>query len=118
LLEVVEEIARMDLEETRQRLPRAAGEMEPRAVLDLGEVGLADAPSELVADGVGDLGLGHLAAETAGGPFEDAQAGHLFSELHGNAQSIAHCDIRQWVVGCCGCLSVQVLAVRIPDGTT
>src|SRR5438552_4078995 len=79
LLEVVDEVAGMDLEEAGQRLPRAAGEVEPGAVLDLGEVGLADAPSELVAYGVGDLGLGHLAAEAAGGPFEEAEAGDLFA---------------------------------------
>ena len=42
---IVNQIARVDLEELRQQLAGRIGQVRPGAVLNLGEVGLADRPA-------------------------------------------------------------------------
>src|SRR5436190_9136399 len=95
VVEVVDQMSRMDAEKTRHERPRLAGQMAALAALDLGEIGLAETAAALLADGLADLDLGHLAVETARVTLESAEPGELFAKCHNNLQYIADCYISQ-----------------------
>jgi len=81
-LRVVDEVARMDLEEARKQHPRRVREVRAAAALDLREIGLRQRLPLFGRDGAGELGLRHLAVETAQGAFEEAEVAKLFAEGH------------------------------------
>ena len=59
--------------------------MGPGAVLDLREIGLAEAAAEFLFESQREVALRHLAAEFAERTFDQAQVAEFFSELHCNS---------------------------------
>ena len=70
VLEIVDEMAGMDLEQTRQKQPGGPGHLRARAAFQLREIGLADLPLQFLAHGSRDFRLRHLPLQTAGVTFE------------------------------------------------
>jgi hypothetical protein len=76
---------------------RGIGQVRARSVLDLREIGLADALAQLFPDGVHDFLLSHLAAQAAQGAFNLPQVAHFLAQLHiaNRNINIAICDFQQ-----------------------
>ena len=83
-LGIIHEIAGVHVKEAGQQQTGGAGQVRPRAALDLREVRLADFPFQFVADALGDFALGHLPAQAAGCPFEESELRNLVSQAHCN----------------------------------
>jgi len=56
--------------------------VRPRAFLNLGKIGLADAASQFFLDGANHLLLRHLAIQPANAAFYLAQVANFFAQLH------------------------------------
>src|SRR5262249_36914533 len=59
-----------------------------RAIFDLGEVGLTDRSTGLLADRLDDFQLGHRPAEAAQRPFDVAQIAELLGQGHRKQQYV------------------------------
>jgi len=83
-VDVVDQVAGMDPEESGQEHSCRCGQVRPASVLDLREIGLADFAAQLAIDSAGDFSLGQFATQAAGRPFHDSQLSKLFTKRHCN----------------------------------
>src|SRR5438105_2121130 len=79
---IADQVARVNLEEFREQLPRCVREMRPRAVFNQGQVRLTDALVQLGLDGADNFYLRQLAVEPPQLTFEVTQHPELLPESH------------------------------------
>src|SRR5260221_14189827 len=68
-LGIIDEIARMNLEEAGQQHAGRVGEMRARAAFYLRQIGLTETSAHFLFEGTSEVLLGHLAAEAAESAF-------------------------------------------------
>ena len=94
-LRVIDQVAGMHLEKSRQQQSACVGQVRARAALDLREVRLAHRGAHLCADGADQLLLGHRAVESAKGAFDFAKVADFLAKFHIAIRNnnIANCDM-------------------------
>ena len=95
-LGIVDEIARVNLEELRKKQARRVGEMRPRAALDLRKIGLADRRSILAAAGLRFVGFLDGADQLllGQGPVEAPKIAFDLAKIIGFCRSVSYCRSR------------------------
>src|SRR5258708_35142651 len=84
IFRIINEIAGMNGEKSRQQRARRRGDVRARPLLDLREVGLAHTAAEVFANASGNLGLRELPTESSREPLELPEVSYLLAKSHCN----------------------------------